>query len=107
MVWVKTLFFLLLLYSTLTYSVELNDEEAVKKFMEDAGASLILFLNDAESSSDNTKKQAFMEVAREFKDEYPFGIVEDKKILEMLGRGVERANKKRNQAFEKLKNEIC
>ena len=27
MVWVKTLFFLLLLYSTLTYSVELNDEE--------------------------------------------------------------------------------
>ena len=31
----------------------------------------------------------------------------DKKILEMLGRGVERANKKRNQAFEKLKNEMC
>ena len=27
MVWVKTLFFLILLYSTLTYSVELNDEE--------------------------------------------------------------------------------
>ena len=60
-------------------TVELNDEEAVKKFIEDAGASLILFLNDAESSSDNTKKQAFMEVAREFKDEYPFGIMEDKK----------------------------
>ena len=27
MVWIKTLFFLLLLYSTLTYSVELNDED--------------------------------------------------------------------------------
>ena len=67
-------------------TVELNDEEAVKKFIEDAGASLILFLNDAESSSDNTKKQAFMEVAREFKDEYPFGIVEDKKILQKYGK---------------------